>query len=184
MRLRARILAAGLALAPAAVLAGSPAPASALTAPNADSFDGSFKFVGGKKEKAKIEAAIEKATADMFPGIRGIARSRLAESNFAMAKIEIDSQGNFVKINQVGFRSITAPSNGVAIPYRSKQGDKAKVSHKVVGGKLIQRLVSGEGGRENTFSLSEDGSTLKMSVRIWSKRLSSDVKYSLTYARN
>jgi hypothetical protein len=196
MRLRARILAARLAarvspigdtflaVAPAALLLWTPSVVSADQPVGADQFQGSYKFAGGAKEKAKIEAALEKATEDMFPGIRGIARNRLAESNFAIAKIEIQSQGSFVKINQVGFRSVTAPSNGVAIPYRSKQGDKTKVSHKMVGGKLVQRLVTGEGGRENSYSLSADGSTMTLSVRIWSKRLTRDVKYKLTYKRS
>jgi len=135
------------------------------------------------KQKKKLEAAINAATEDMFPGIRGIARSRLSESNPAAAKVEITTSGGFIKINQVGFRSVTAPSNGVAIPWRTKHGDKTKVSHKMVNGKLVQRMLVGESGRENTFSLSADGTTLTVSTRIWDKRLPKDVKYKLTYRR-
>jgi hypothetical protein len=146
-------------------------------------FHGSYKYTGGSKQKAKIDVAIDKATEDMFPGIRGLARSRIREGNKAWPRTEITVAGKFIKIEQVGHRAVTAPSNGIGVPVRSKHGDRAKVTHTVKGGKLIQKLVSDDGGRSNTYKLSEDGKTLQLTVRIWSDRLPQDVVYHLTYTR-
>lgn len=181
--LRARLFALALGTAFAVPVAGHSAQVQAQAPDVASQISGSYGYVGGAKQKAKIEVAIDDATEDMFPGIRGIARSRLKDTNPATAKVKIDVSGGFIKIEQVGFRTVTAPASGVKIPWRTKQGDKVKASHKFKDGQLVQRLVSGEGGRENTYSLSADGSKLTVSVRIWSKRLPKDVKYKLSYAR-
>lgn len=188
MRARTHILALAVALATAlplilGLIPGLEGEATASEPTTAEQLHGSFKLVGGATQKAKIEAAIDKATDDMFPGIRGIARSRLKDSNKAWARIEITVAGKFIKIEQVGHRAVTAPSNGVAVPVRSKHGDRAKATHKMEGGKLVQKLVADEGGRSNTYQLSADGETLKVTSRIWSKRLPEDVVYHLTYQR-
>lgn len=184
MPVRSTILAFTLGLAAALPIGvGLEGSATASEPTGVQAFHGSYKFVGGAKEKAKIDAAIDAATEDMFPGIRGIARSRIRDGNKAWPRTEITVAGKFIKIEQVGHRAVTAPSNGVAVPVRSKHGDRAKVTHKLEGGKLVQKLVADEGGRSNTYKLSQDGKTLKVTVRIWSKRLPEDVVYHLTYER-
>jgi hypothetical protein len=183
MRPRLRTLSLLGALA-AGVTAGGMVPAAvAATGEEASPHAGDWAFVGGDAERQRIDAAIDEATAEMLPGIRTIARNRLKESNFATDRIEITIAGAFIKIDQVGFRAITAPASGVAIPWRTPQGDKAKVSHKLVDGVLVQRMLGSDGGRENRFSVSGDGTKVTVRTRIWSERLPADVVYQLSYRR-
>jgi hypothetical protein len=182
MRARASFLALSLALAPAALAGAIARPAAAEDPPGA-ALTGSYRFVGGQRERDAIREAIEDATADMLPGIRTLARTRLEESNPATDRVEIRVTSSLIKIDHVGFRSLTAPASGMAIPWKSGHGDRVKVTHKIVAGKLVQRLVGDDGGRENTYVLGGDGQKLAIRTRIWSKRLPKEVQYTLSYAR-
>jgi hypothetical protein len=152
------------------------------TLEQAGAFTGEYRFVGGQKERDGVDAAIEKSVAELNPVVRGLGRSRLAESNEVPADIEITLASEVVTIHQAG-DAHAAPVDGTKVKSKSKDGDKVKVSHRLGSGKLTQRIVGDGGERTNRYELSSDGKRLTLEVEITSSQLPVPVEYSLSYER-
>lgn len=154
----------------------------AATLEQVGAFVGEYRFVGGQKERDGIDAAIERAVAEVNPVVRGLGRSRLQESNEVPASIEITLDGEVLTIHQAG-EAHAAPVDGKKVKTKSKHGDKVHIIHKLGGSKLSQQIIGDGGERTNRYKLSSDGKRLSLSVEITSGHLPVPVEYSLSFER-
>lgn len=145
-------------------------------------FVGEYRFVGGQKERDGVNAAIERSLVALNGVMANLGRPRLQESNEVPDAIEIVLEGDTLTIHQAG-EAHAATIDGTKTKTKSKKGDKVKVSHKLSGSKLVQRIEGDGGERTNRYSLSSDGKRLTLHVEISSGHLPVPVEYSLTYER-
>lgn len=184
MKSRLSLLALCLALGavvPTTALADDPKPADATAA--RDKFAGNFGYVGGEKQNAAREAAIEKATDSMSFITRPIARSRLKEKTQIRQNIGFAFGGGNITMTASDVAPAVSPENGSPGSYKSGS-DTLKLVQKINGnGQLVQQFIAEDGGRTSVFSLSADGKTLNVSITVTSSKLPEAVKYNLTYQR-
>jgi hypothetical protein len=145
---------------------------------------GAYVFAGGAKETDAKDAAIDKATEDMFFAIKGLARSKLREKTPVSASLGIVFGNGNVTVTGAALPSGTSPENGTPVAMKNSDGDPMKLSHRTTpDGKLVQSFVGENGSRTTTFVLSADGKTLVTYVSIDSGKLPKPVRYTLTYRR-
>lgn len=78
---------------------------------------------------------------------------------------------------------MTGTLGGPAVAWTNDSGKPVTVAFSLVKGRLVMDFKSEDGARRSTFSLDESGAKLTMSVTITSERLTSPLKYALTYKR-
>jgi hypothetical protein len=178
----AAVLGAGLALWQ---LQGEPeAQAHEVEAATAQAeFETTYRYAGGDKGRAAVEAAIEAATAEMNPLIRGIARKRLIEANKIIASLSFSLGGDPLVATYVDGRVIEAPRSGDPIRWVDQFGEKIKVSHHLDGDGLIQKMSGSKGKRRNVYRFSDEDKSMTLSVTIESGVLPEPVRYKVRYER-
>lgn len=160
----------------------TPSSVDSATREKVGGFVGEYRFVGGQKERAGVDAAIERSLAELNAVMAGLGRPRLQESNEVPDAIEMVLEGDMLTIHQAG-EAHASTIDGAKTKTKSKKGDKVKVSHKLSGSKLVQRIEGDGGERVNRYTLSSDGKRLTLQVEISSGHLPVPVEYSLTYER-
>jgi len=179
-------LAVSLAAALATPAFADPAPAPSASAAPAgrERLAGRFSYVGGAKEIAVKDAAIEKATESMFFATRGIARSKLRDHTLVRAILSFAFANGTVTIGTSDTPPTVSPDNGTTVDYKNRDGDTMKLSQKLApDGRLTQSLSTDAGGRVATFVLSADGKTLAVTHVLSSSKLPQPIRYTLTYQR-
>jgi len=152
------------------------------TIEQASAFAGDYTFVGGQKERDKLNAAIETSLDALSPIVRGLGRTRLQESNQIPKRSSNQVEGEKVESLFDG-KSHGAPLEGTPIRTKSPDGEKVKISHRMRGNKLNEFIDGGKGARTNNFKLNGDGSRLTVDVTISSGHLPVPVDYRLTFKR-
>lgn len=145
-------------------------------------FTGNFRFAGDAREQAARRAAIDRAIDGLFFAIRGIARSRLSDGTSIDPTVAISFGKGTIRVRVPQAPEAVSPDSGAAIDYVS-DGEKSKLSQRLVAGKLTQVFAADDGRRTNEFTLSPDGATLTERVVVTSPKLSAPVIYVLTYKR-
>ncbi len=142
-----------------------------------------WKSSGHKKNKAKIEAGIEKAIDDMNFITRPIARSKLNKANIAFKSIKIKFVDGKVSIQQDSRTAVTSPIDGTKVKWTREDGDVFKVSQKVSETKITQ-IFRGESGKKTMiYKFNKDFSVMWVSVRVDSPKLPEAVIYTMKYKR-
>lgn len=167
-------------------------PASTASAPAQGDIDGeppelrklagSYTLVGNQADSvAKIEAAVDAATADMGALKKKVARKRLDKINKAVVRLKISSVQKQVTVGMDKY-VVTAPLDGGTADVVTLAGDKAQASFSLQSATLIQDIVAEHGKRENIFRFDSQGQLL-MHVRETSPALTAPVRYTLVYKR-
>ena len=189
MMIRLLCIAALLEIAPGTAMAQSKPPAQA-TAPSVpasshERISGEFVYIGGEKEAAARNAAIDDATDDMFFAIRGTARRRIRNSTPIAPRVRIAFGDGNISVFSAGDPPAVSPENGKAISQKSREGDMIKLSQQITADdRLTQTFVGDDGGQIIVFTVSPDGKTLSVSHTIRSSHLPKDVRWTLTYQRS
>ncbi|MFW6050152.1 MAG: hypothetical protein ACODAU_03190 [Myxococcota bacterium] len=147
----------------------------------ADKLSGSYRLaLPPDTAQKRIEDAIDSGTDDM-PGLRRrVARKRLRAKNDLIRQIQIDFRGSDIVVVLDDDR-YAAPADGKLVKVRLSDGEEVRVSHKLAGGRLVQRFVGDDGVRVDVFTPSDDGSRLRMNVVLTSDRLKGPIRYRLPY---
>jgi hypothetical protein len=165
-----------------APIAGSPGH-RAYGAPKdvVDRFAGTYRFVGGERERKAWEEAIEDVVVEMNLIVRGMARKRIRETNRIADEIAVERRDNQLSL-RLDDHNYTAPIDGPSHGKVSGGGDGVKILHNVEHGQIQQTFLGEDGGRVNTFSMGKDG-RMRVRVRVFSDRLPRDLRYQLTYEK-
>jgi len=157
---------------------------SSVAASNHERISGEFVYVGGDKEAAARNAAIDDATDDMFFAIRGTARRRIRNSTPIAPRVRISFGDGNISVFAAGDPPAVSPENGKQINHKSREGDMIKLSQQITADdRLTQTFVADNGGQTILYTVSPDGKTLWVSHTIRSSRLPKDVRWTLTYQR-
>ncbi|MFO0693746.1 MAG: hypothetical protein U0230_09350 [Polyangiales bacterium] len=144
---------------------------------------GTWSNHAGDGGRAAIERGVEAGIEDLFALGKPTARSRLLESNPPIPTLHIEVASGRVRVD-LGHGRNTAAAPGAWQPARSAGGDAIRIRYTMTSdGVLILDSVSDGGSGRHTFRVSEDGNTLRHSVRVESSRLPDDIRYTLTYRR-
>ncbi len=144
-------------------------------------FGAALTFDGGDGERSQVAKSVDRATEDMNLIARGIARSRLKETNRAPETIELRREGDRLTVVIDG-RRYEGLLDAPPITVKGITGDEVAMTFRISGDQLLQTFRGEDGGRENAFSL-VDATTVVMDVRVFSPRLPADIVYALTYRR-
>lgn len=159
-----------------------PVTAGTVTETQADHLAGAYTFAGGNKERDALAAAIEDLVGEINGLFRNRARKKLTETNPAFAKVAIARSGDEVTFTFDG-RDKVCKLDGSVTTVDAIDGGTLQCRLAMDGKTLVQRLDGGaRGGRVNRFSVTDSG-RLKIKVRIYSKLMPADMRYTLTYKR-
>lgn len=159
----------------------TPAPI-APDAPPIERFVGVFIYAGGEAQRKSALEAIDHALEDLDPITRSLARRRLAERDPVVPEITIafaDGKTTITRRDQ----AVTAPLGGPAVTV-ARDGRSARVTHRLSADTLLIESIRGEkGSTVNHFHLPGDGARLLVRTEINGDRLTSPIRYDLTYRR-
>ena len=145
-------------------------------------FSHTWRFAGNEAEREVAPRIIEEVTGKMNIFLRGLARKNLLRENTVAESIVVEAGPSEIQVVFSNWESVTTPADGEEIPYKMNSGRKIRISQRIEGNRLIQRMVE-RGVRTNTLVLHEDGKGLTLEVHISAGLLPDDIRYSLTYAR-
>lgn len=149
--------------------------------PAADPYVGTYRFA--PERSADVEQAIERGTEDLNFLIRGIARRRLRGTTQPYRTIRIQRSDGEIATIYDGREPIRSPADGRAVTWRREDGEVLQLSTRERDGALVQTFVAEDGTRENAFRVSDDGSTLTLTVTVRSDRLPEPIVFDLVYGR-
>ena len=149
-----------------------------------DPLVGDYRFAGGERETREVERAIDEAVDEMNVFIRGIARRRLKEPNMPTETLRISVEDGMIAVARSGQPTISAPASGNQVTWKNpRNGNELQVTHRMKSdGELEQKLVGDRGVSTNVFSLQNDGRLLMKTI-VTAEKLPSDIRFSVTYAR-
>jgi hypothetical protein len=159
------------------VLAASAMPAQA----QQTDLQGVYTFDAAASDDMK--AAVDRGTADMNFAIRGIARSRIAQTNPRYERVAISRSDKTVSVQFDQRPPIVLPLDGHSVPYTRDDGEKDDASAQWSTTQLVLDFKSDKGERLNTLVLAPDGKSLKLNVKLMSSHFSAPITYMLAYRR-
>jgi hypothetical protein len=130
-----------------------------------------------------VPAAIERGTAEMNFAIRGLARSRIAQTNPLYPRILLVRDENSVRLRFEPRDPAVIPLDGKTVPWSREDGGQYQAGAQWSGTQLLVRLSAADGERDNTLTLDPDGRTLRFKVHLQSSRLPAPIDYTLVYRR-
>lgn len=143
-----------------------------------DALVGRYHYSSGG---GSVGPAIESVVAEMNGLVRNIARKRLTAANEVPSALAIAHDGDTVRITLDG-RTYEAKLGGAAKSVTDPNGEASKMRVRMVGKSLHQSFDASQGDRTNIYTPGKAG-RVTMSVRITSKQLPKDVRYSLVFVR-
>ena len=156
---------------------------SALAAESAGPLSGVFKYVGGSRQRARLDAAIEDVVSQMNFMVRGIARSRLQDGLQPKPLIKLDVRSSHARLVIPGVPDVEGPLDGSPCKWRSPEGELMTLRLRHDGNVLDFRYVGSGGGSRMTYRFNEDASRVQLRSAVDHQRLPGTIRYSLSYAR-
>lgn len=141
---------------------------------------GRYRHAGGDGEQARLRAAIHRATEDMAPGIRGIARSRLEASLKPYPTLSLAQSGRSVTIEKGTEPKIEVDPSGPA-QWTSGNGDRFTVRVRTSTGTLVEMLKNDRTSSRVVYQMHSD-QKLRVTTTIQDTRLPGTIQYTLVYA--
>lgn len=178
-----------LALLLVAVLAagaGTPAaPSSAETSATSETpaFEGKYRFAGGKKERDRVAAAVEKAIEALPSFLHGLARKRLSTANTIPETITMTMKGDELELRYGGLEPMRAPLDGSTRKWHNHEGALVNIKMELRGKTLVQTTWNNGGRRIMRWTISEDGKRLRLHSTMSSPRLPESIDYRLTFRK-
>jgi hypothetical protein len=164
---------------------GAQARAQAPTAESSQlsSLHATFRYVGGSKQEAEVEKAINRAIDDLPPGLYELAYRRISETQAPAARIVLDVEGRDIRVQRNPAKTIhTTASKSKQVVF-NRQGERYVFRQSVKGNTLTQSITGLGNKTRLTYRLSEDGTLLTYRVHINADLLPSPVEYKLSYKR-
>lgn len=143
---------------------------------------GVYRFVGGDAERARANAAIDLAIADLDPLRRAWARARLVDALAVAERLELDVDEDVVAVAAQGRPTARSPADGTPAPL---PGDDDVVLRQTrTGDRVVQVFVGAEATRTNVFELHDGDRRLRLHVALEARALKKPVRFALSYARS
>jgi hypothetical protein len=148
--------------------------------PSLQQYAGTYQIV--REECDEIRPVVEQVVSKMNFLIRGIARSRLMKTQILFPSVTVISGDSEFRIRHVEGTDVR--HSDLSTPVKAKAPDGSAIDVRLSAGPpLMQSYESSDGVRENIYTLSPDGSKLRVDVRVRSPRLPEEIRYKLVYKR-
>lgn len=147
-----------------------------------DGLAGSWKLASSNSEASQRRAAIETATQDLPSFMRSRARERLDDRTTPPSKLRIVVKGDQVELTGRG-QTLFLTVGGPAVPVES-EGRRGTARATQENGNLVITMEGDNGVRTTTYRPSDDAQRLVQEVQFTAQRLSTPVRYSVTYKRS
>jgi hypothetical protein len=135
-------------------------------------------------ESDDVKAAIERSISHMNFIVRPIARRRLTRTNHPPAHLTFVNHPDTLIVTFEGANPIVTPRDGTLIPWVSGVSKETyRVKATVAGDTLHQTIVASDGHRIDDFIFSDEGTRVRLDVRLFAERLPAPLMYSLTFHR-
>ena len=152
---------------------------SALAAP---ALAGTWRYAGGASGRTRWERAIDRATEDMIPVVRGIARRMIRERVRIADTITLGFPGDRIRVTLPWSRA-EAPASGRFVPWTTDTGEHVRLRLKLVGGRLVQILRDKDGTRTNTYVPAPDGARMTVYPSVRAEKIPAPLDFQLAYRR-
>lgn len=151
-------------------------------------FDGVYVFSGGDADREGVDEAIEVCAKEITFVFRGYARGQLKDACPVPEEIDFATEGDMVTIGGPDKVKSTGRYDGVEYEVTTLKGEEGHITRTVTaqedgGWQLVEASRVGASRRLHTFTLSADGKTLTMGVRLEADTMPKPVAYSLSYTR-
>lgn len=144
-------------------------------------FFGTYEAVDFAGQSAIIDRAIMNGTEAMGPLRRSVGRRRLHAVNRPVRTLRILHEGSSVVTDFDGDRYV-APLTGAWQRGRDPEGERIRVSYRVVGNTLRARYIGDDGEKQIHFALAASG-RLEQTSTLLSDQLPAPIRYRLAYRR-
>jgi hypothetical protein len=148
-----------------------------------DNLHGRWVYSGDDSERQQRIDAIESTVQQMSWIARGMARKRLTASTTINGWYEFRVDQDTVTIVEEAGDRFSTGWDGAPFDVPKDLGGPASLSRTWENDTLHSRWVEQKGEGTESYRISEGGQTMIVTVSISSKRLPSDVRYTLTYRR-
>jgi len=128
-----------------------------------------------------VTEAIEKAASQFNLFIRGIARSRLKDSNPIFSAITFEYSGQTLSLEGGGKSLVMDGTKGERVPFVTPKGKHIEVAQFIEDGEARRVYYNADGRREVQYKFGDNGESLTLHVSIYSKYLDEPVTYRLRY---
>lgn len=143
-------------------------------------FVGRYTYAGGADEREALAKAIDALVAKMNRLVRGIARSKLTETNPVETSLRITANARALTV-AFGERPFTAPLDGRPITVKVVTGDEMSLHYGITENEIRQVFAGDEKGQVNTFQRHDERVVRR--ARVYAAQLPADLIYELTYDR-
>ena len=145
-----------------------------------------FKAVGGEQAHLKtVEDAIERAAKQFNFLVRGLARSRLKETNPVYGLIALDYRSPPVLRMSSGKATLELSGTHLeAFPFLTPNGESVTVDQTIEESRIHRVFHTKTGQRAVTYELDESQTHLKLSVSVSSQYMKEDLTYELLYEQH
>lgn len=144
--------------------------------------NGRWKLASSSTETAERRAAIETATQDLPSFMQSRARERLEERTTPPKKVRIVVAGDRIELTGSG-QTLYLQVGGPAVAVES-EGRRGSARATRQNGNLVITMQGDNGVRTTTYRPSEDAQRLVLDVHFTAQRLSTPVRYRVTYKRS
>ncbi|HUM11139.1 MAG TPA: hypothetical protein VLT82_09350 [Myxococcaceae bacterium] len=159
------------------------APATTLTSGLREALSGTWVYAGGDAEQAKVDAAVDRAVANLPPLSRKIASDSLRPRARPRAQYVLAFEGTAVRITSPDDPEERGEVGGPPVSLTNRFGDHSQTTFRVQGGTLVEAGWNPDGSGETVFTPGEDGKTLLVHRVMRSSKLAAPVDMTLTYRR-
>lgn len=172
----ARLLPLLLLLVPLVAGAQSDSPA--------DRFQGTWRVANVSSARQGRDRAVDRATDDMSIFVRGIARRRLRSGTPIHSTIQISGADASFRC-KVGPYDLDFAADGRSHAFTDPfEDNEMQAKQRFRNGKLVQTMRGEDATLTHELSLSDDGETLTLKVKIESHHLPGDVVFRVRYRRS
>lgn len=144
---------------------------------------GSYRYVGGKAQRDKFEAAVEFVVSDLNLLIRPIARSKLMESQRPAKTIDITHASGRVTVDREGAPRIRGPVDGTPFSWKNRYDDKLELRLNLEAARLQVRFKGKHSRTVTTYRSVDGGRKLNMLTIIKDPRLPRPLSVGFSYKR-
>jgi hypothetical protein len=144
--------------------------------------NGRWKLASSSTETAERRSAIERATQDLPSFMQSRARERLEERTSPPKKIRIAVAGDRIELTGRG-QTLYLQVGGPAVAVES-EGRRGSARATRQNGNLVITMQGDNGVRTTTYRPSDDAQRLVLDVHFTAQRLSTPVRYRVTYKRS
>lgn len=147
-------------------------------------FAGTWKL--DPTRSSDIRKAVDACVANYPPEAKEASRDRLLEVGANVSKFVITpmDKGSKVVIGYGGPDGKAVALDSSEVEIQTDEGGPVKMRVSTDSDNLVETYQAPDGRSVNTFSVSKDGKTLFMDVRVESPHMPNTLTYRLTYSRN